>query len=300
MALGSYATKFTNKLDKVIERGTLTSDLNMNSDLLGELTGVGEIKVAKIAMDGLANYSRSTGFVAGSVTTEWETMKLAYDRGREFEVDALDDEEREAILSANLMEEFARTKVIPEVDAVRFAKLASSAGTTVSANVSTSDAAFKAVAAGEEKLEDLGANLSQCILYCTSAFKTLLRENQKQNYRLSQGENPNGNFLMWDDMKIVTVPSARFQSKITLHDGTTGGQETGGFVAASDSKALNFLIVDPSACAAIQKHKKLRYFAPDINQDKDAHKWQYRLFHDLLVYDNRKGLIYAHTAAAGA
>ena len=64
------------------------------------------------------------------------------------------------------------------------------------------------------------------------------------------------------------------------------------------AKAINFMIVHPSACAAIQKHKKLRYFAPDTNQGKDAHKWQYRLFHDLLVYENKKGLIYCHTAAA--
>lgn len=297
MALGSYVTKFTDKLDKIIERETLTSDLNMNGDLLGELSGAGEIKVAKIAMDGLANYGKASGFVAGSVTTDWETMKLAHDRGREFEVDALDDEERAALLSANLMSEFERTKVIPEVDAVRFSKLAASAGKAVAADLTTADATYKAVAAAEEALEDLGADLSRCILYCTSAVKRMLRENVKQNYRLAQGESPNGKFSTWDEMKIVTVPSARFSDKITLYDGTTESQEAGGFVAATDAKAINFMVVHPSACAAIQKHKKLRYFAPDVNQGKDAHLWQYRLFHDLLVYENKKGLIYCHTAA---
>lgn len=300
MALGSYVTKFTDKLDKIIERETLTNDLNMNGDLLGDLTQAGEIKVAKIAMDGLANYSKTAGFVAGSVTTDWETMKLRYDRGREFEVDYLDDEERAAVLSVNLMSEFERTKVIPEVDAVRFATLAANAGKTVAADLSTADAAYKAVSAGEQALEDLGADLSKCVLYCTSAVKSLLRENVKQNYRLAQGEDPNGRFSTWDEMKIVTVPSARFQSKVTLLDGTTEDQEAGGYEAASDAVALNFMIVNPSSCAAIQKHKKLRYFAPDVNQGKDAHLWQYRLFHDLLVYENKKGLIYCHTAAADA
>lgn len=300
MALGSYVTKFTNKLDKIIERETLTSDLNMNGDLLGDLTQAGEIKVAKIAMDGLADYSKTSGFVAGSVTTDWETMKLRYDRGREFEVDYLDDDERAALLSANLMSEFERTKVIPEVDAVRFATLAGSAGSTVAANLATADAAYKAVMAGEQAVEDLGVDLSTCVLYCTSAVKGLLRENVKQNYRLGQGEDPNGRFATWDEMKLVTVPSARFQSEVDLLDGTTGGEEAGGFAAASDAVAINFMIVHPSACAAIQKHKRLRYFSPDVNQGKDAHLWQYRLFHDLLVYENKKGLIYCHTAAAGA
>ena len=54
----------------------------------------------------------------------------------------------------------------------------------------------------------------------------------------------------------------------------------------------------PEAAAAISKHEKLRYFSPDVNQDDDAHKWQYRLYHDLIVYLKKKGLIYAHVAVA--
>lgn len=298
MALGTYATKFTTRLDQIVERETLTSDLNMNSDLLGEFSDAGEIKIAKIAMDGLANYSRSDGFVAGSVTSDWETYKLRYDRGREFEVDRIDDEERAAILSANLMGEFERTKVVPEVDAVRFAILAENAGTTVAAALSTPDAALDAVIEGENHVQDLGADLSTCLLYCTSTVKSLLRK--AQDYRIGQGENPNGQFTTFDEMKIVTVPSARFQSKVDLLDGKTTSQEAGGFKAASDAVAINFLIVHPSAAAAIQHHRTLRYFAPDVNQSKDAHKWQLRLFYDLLVYENKKGLIYSHTAAASS
>lgn len=298
MALGTYAQKFTTRLDKVIERETLTNDLNMNGDLLGEFSDSGEIKVAKIAMDGLADYGRSTGFVDGEITTEWETLKLRYDRGRAFSIDNMDDEERAGIVSANVMAEFERTKVIPEVDAVRFATLAANAGNTVKAALTTADATYKAVATAEEAIEDMGGDLSTCLFYCTSAVKRLLRENVKQNYRLNQGENPNGKFLTWDEMKIVTVPAARFQSKIDLLDGTTTGEEDGGFAAADDALAVNFMIVHPSAVAAIQRHKKLRYFAPDDNQKRDAHLWQYRLFHDLLVYSNKKGLIYAHTETA--
>ena len=57
------------------------------------------------------------------------------------------------------------------------------------------------------------------------------------------------------------------------------------------------MIVNPAAAAAIQKHQTLRYFPPEVNQDADAHKWQYRVFHDLLTYDNKASLIYAHTVA---
>lgn len=294
MSLGDYVTKFTSKLDQIIERETLTADLNMNGDLLGEFSDSGEIKVAKLSMDGLANYDRAAGFVPGTVSTDWETFKLRYDRAREFEVDNIDDQERAALLSANLMAEFERTKVIPEVDAMRFATIAGNAGATVAANLTAPDAALKALLAGEQAVEDAGADLSQCILYCTSAFKGLLR--QSQPYRLDQGADPNGAFKMFDEMKLVTVPSARFQTEFDLLDGKTANQTAGGYKPATDAKPLNFVIVHPSAVAAIQRHKALRYFAPAANQSKDAHLWQYRLYHDLLVYEAKKPLIYAHTA----
>lgn len=296
MALGTYAVKYTQRLDRIIERETLTSDLNMNNDLLGEFNEAGEIKVATIAMDGLANYTRADGFVAGTVTTDWETYKLRYDRGREFEVDAMDDEERAALLSANLMAEFERTQVVPEVDAVRFATLATNAGTNAYGALADADAALDALLAGEQTVQDLGVDLSTCILYCTSKVKNLLRK--AQNYRLGQGENPNGNFATFDEMKLVTVPSARFVSAVDLNDGKTSGQEAGGFKKNASAVDLDFMIVHPSACAALQRHRTLRYFAPETNQHADAHLWQMRLFHDLLVYEKQKGKIYVHTPTA--
>ena len=59
-------------------------------------------------------------------------------------------------------------------------------------------------------------------------------------------------------------------------------------------------MLKPEAVCQIKKTEKMRYFAPDVNQDKDAHKWQYRLYHDAWVLSEKKPLIYAHTAAAGA
>jgi hypothetical protein len=302
MALGQYVTKFTTNLDKLIARETLTSDLNMNQDLLGEFSGAGEIKVSRIAMDGLADYDREAGFAKGAVTTDWETYKLRYDRGREFAIDAMDDEERAAVVSANVMAEFERTKVIPEVDALRFAALAAGAGNVAKADLSTADAALKAVLEGEQALEDAGSDLSKCALYLTSAVKGLLR--QSQNYRIGQGEDPSGRFKTFDDMKLVTVPGDRFYDAVDLADGRTSGQTEGGYskhVKGAETGdvagvGLNFVIVDPQAAAAIQRHKSLRYFSPDTYQGKEAHVWQYRLFHDLLVYENKKALIYCHKA----
>lgn len=294
-SLGSMAAKFTARLDEIVERECLTNDLNMNKDLLGELSGVGEVKVPKIVLEGLGDYDRAKGFAPGSATLDWETLRLAHDRGREFEVDRIDDEERAKVLSAKLMGEFVRTQVVPEVDAVRFATLSKAAGTKKDGGLATPEEAFKAVIAMEEVMEDAGCDLSKVVLYMTSAAKGLLRRSQE--YRVRADEDPNGRFKLFDDMRLVTVPGKRFVTAVELLKGRDG-EEAGGFKKATGGKALNFLAVDPRACAAIAKHETLRYFAPEQNQSKDAHRWQYRLFHDLLTFENKKQLIYASVAAA--
>ena len=293
--LSNCIDKFTNRLDKVIAQETVTGDLNMNQDLVGEMSGNGKIEIATISMDGLATHKRGPGFTKGGISLKWNPYQLEYERDREFDIDVLDDDERAKLVSANVMGEFARTQVVPEVDAVRFAKLAKNAGTTVKKDLSGADETVAAVLEAEQCMEDHGVKLSQCLFYHSAATKKLLRLSNK--YQLSAGQAPNSNFSTYDEMKMIGVAGDRFYSAIKLLDGTTSGEEKGGYEKAEDGKALNFIVMAPEAAAAISKHEKLRYFSPDVNQSDDAHLWQYRLFHDLIVYAQKKGLIYAHVAA---
>jgi hypothetical protein len=86
--------------------------------------------VDKMELSGLANYDRNTGYVQGDVTLTQEELDPNYDRGRKFSVDTMDDLETGYIAFGKLGAEFERTKVIPEVDAFRFANYATNAGTT--------------------------------------------------------------------------------------------------------------------------------------------------------------------------
>lgn len=293
--LSNCIDKFTNRLDKVIAQETVTGDLNMNQDLVGEMSGNGKIEIATISMDGLATHRRGQGFTKGGISLKWNPYQLEYERDREFDIDVLDDDERAKLVSANVMGEFARTQVVPEVDAVRFAKLAKNAGTTVKKDLSGADETVAALLEAEQCMEDHGVKLSQCLFYHSAATKKLLRLSNK--YDLSAGQAPNSNFSTYDEMKMIGVAGDRFYSAIKLLDGTTAGEEKGGYEKAAEGKALNFIVMAPEAAAAISKHEKLRYFSPDVNQSDDAHLWQYRLFHDLIVYAQKKGLIYAHVAA---
>ena len=294
------AVAYTSMLDRILQQGPLTNDLNINADLLGELTGAGQLKVAKIAMDGLADHVRGAGFVQGDVSLNWETVSLSYDRSRKFNVDAMDDEESLGVVTASLMGEFARTKVVPEVDAVRFAKLADNApeeGTAEATTYSTAAAAYDAVLAAEEFIQDYGSALQDCVLYCAPYVKTLLRKAAADNFQLRPGEGPNTNFMTFDEMKLVTVPKTRFYTAIELMDGTSVGEKEGGYAKADAGADINFMIVNPESAEAIVKHNPLRYFAPEVNQSDDAHLWEYRLYHDLFVYEQKVNGIYLSAKA---
>ena len=296
-------TEYTQRLDRILQLGPLTNDLNINQELVGELTGAGQIKIAKLAMDGLADHTRNGGFNKGDITLTWETVSLAYDRDREFNIDAMDDEESLSVVTASAMGEFARTKVVPEVDAVRFAKLAANApqdGTATPATYSSASDAYDAVLAAEEFIQDFGSALQDCVLYCAPYVKTLLRKAAADNFQLRPGEGPNTNFMTFDEMKLVTVPKTRFYTAIELYDGTSVGETAGGYVKADSGCDINFMIVNPESAEAISKHNPLRYFAPDVNQSDDAHKWQYRLYHDLFVYEQKVNGIYLSAKAADA
>lgn len=83
------------------------------------------------------------------------------------------------------MSEFNREKVIPEIDAIHFARMAESRGEHGGGDLHHPAAGVRRPAARGECMEDNGVQLSGCILYCTSKYKGLLRK--AQPYRMGRG-----------------------------------------------------------------------------------------------------------------
>ena len=95
-----------------------------------------------------------------------------------------------------------------------------------------------------------------------------------------------------DTIPLKRVPSARMKTAYTFYDGTTSGQEAGGFVAAAGAKKINWIISAKNAALGCVKTDKPRIFAPDVNQTADAWKIDYRKYHDLFLPDNKKDGLY--------
>lgn len=270
-------------LDEVYKEASLSSVLDGNADLARQGANADELIIPKMQMDGLGAYSRNGGYVNGDVTLTNETVKCNYDRGRMFTVDALDDIETASIAFGRLAGEFIRTKVVPEIDAFRFAKYAAEAGTKQSETLATGEAVIAALRAATNTMDEAEVPQEGRILFITPTLKGMVDDLETIKSRE----------VLARFSKIVLVPQTRFYTKITQYDGTTSGQTAGGYVKAVDGSDLNFLAVHPTATIQYPKHTVNKVISPEANQTSDGWKFGYRTVGIAEVYENKVAGIYA-------
>lgn len=292
----ALAQKYLPLLDEIYKAESKTAVLDATNV---EFVGANTIKIYKTAMDGLGNYSRNTGYVAGDVTGTWETMTLERDRGRAFQIDRMDNEETLDLAFGTLAGEFVRTQVVPEIDAYTFAKLAGWSGidTGTAADVTVGTTVVPDMV--DEAIRSMDENevpkTGRLLFISETAYAGL--RNKITRTVLNDVRNLNREVITYDDMPIIRVPQSRFHTAITLYDGVTSGQTGGGFVPTTGAYKINFMIVHPSAVIKAVKHVLPRIFSPDVNQTADAWKFDYRIYHDTFVKANKVKGIYLHRGA---
>ena len=288
--------KYLPLLDQVYAFASCSAILDTPNALVRETADAKTVLIAETSMSGLGDYSRAAGFVSGDLTLIWKSYTFEYDRGRTFQIDAMDDAETMGLAFGSLASEFMRVKVTPEIDAVRFAKYASNAGETVGATL-TNKTTVPAISTAETAMEEKEVTLANCVLFITPTCYGYVKDDTDHFQRtLVPSENPNRNFGSFDEMPIVKVPQTRFYTAVTLNNGKEG-QAAGGYVKGADAKDINFMIVDRASVIQLIKHGKIRVFDPDTNQSADAYKVDYRVYHDAWVLNNKKNGIYCHTKA---
>lgn len=280
--------KYIDLLDEVYKYESKSAILDMDGGLVTQGANANEIIIPKITMDGLATYSRNSGFVNGDVTLTNETVQYNYDRGRAFTVDAMDNDETAGIAFGKLASEFIRTKVVPELDAFRFAQYASTENIGKAyGSISTGSAAITALRSAVTALDDAEVPADGRYLFITSNLHGLLQDMDTTKSRE----------ILSGFTQIIDVPQSRFVSKITLYDGTTEGQTSGGYAKADDGVNINFLVIHKSAVIQYSKHTVNKVISPELNQDSDGWKFMYRSYGLSDVYENKVGGIYLHTVS---
>ena len=280
--------KYIALLDEVYKTSAKTAVLDINGALVRAGVNANEIVIPKIQMDGLADYDRNGGYVDGNVSIEHETVKFNYDRGRAFTVDAMDNEESAGIAFGSLSAEFIRTKVVPEMDAIRFAAYAGLENISkASGTLATGEEVIAALRAAATKMDEDEVPTENRILFITPTLRGVIADM----------DTTKSKEVLNKFSQVVEVPQSRFYTAIDLKDGKSSGEEIGGYVKNSDAKDINFMVIHKPAIIQFTKHVVNKIISPQENQTSDGWKYFYRAYGLNDAYENKVAGVYLHHKA---
>lgn len=315
-------------LDKVYKAASTTSDFDINGDLVKAGANANEIIVPKLEMDGLGDYDRNSGYLDGDVTLTNETVKFNYERGRKLKTDTIDNEETGGVIMANMSSEFLRTKVVPEVDAVRYATYAALDNIT---DVDVNGVEYKT---GDEVLKALEDAMTQLDNDEVPEEGRYLRISPTLLSMAEFVSRTTNNDILKKFAQVKKVPQNRFLTKIELRSGKDlDGERIGGYKKVADtfektadtsltagktyytksgdtytkvetpnvsnignyyemtkigSRDINFMIIHKPAMLQYTKHAKMKIFTPESDDNGDFYRMLYRIYGLNDAYENKR------------
>lgn len=293
-----FAEKFTGEVDKAIVQGAKTSFME-DSDLKAQFVGAKTVLIPSIEMLALGDYDRDTGYAKGSITVSQEPYTLTQERGREFNIDRMDkDEIGIASDAGTTMSDFVKEKVIPEIESYSLSKVAALAverGNAIkTAEFPLETHAFKAFdKAYTETMEKIGDGELICL--CSYDYWSALRNTPGVEKKIDVGNFKSGEINRTvkkiDNVSIIPVPSSRMYSAYLALSGKADddGYE-GGLVPAEGAHKVKFILMTPDTARRVRKLEKIKIFTADDNQEKDAYKFQFRLYYDVLIKKSKRDI----------
>lgn len=282
-------SKYVQKMDEVYSQASKTMAFEVPQNDVVATKDAKTVLVQKLTLDGLSDYSRSTGYSDGDADLTWSSFTMRKDRGKKFQLDTLDGIES-YLQIAKVAGEFIRTKVVPEVDLYRFTQIAGSASITNTATP-VADTSIELIDTAIATLGDADVNMDNLVLYVSETFYKLMKQSSDVSrwFNISApGTSMNRNIEMFDGIQVVRVPKTRFSTTATFGDGSN--TQTGSYI--------DFILMDKSSAFAVKKHEDVKIIPAIANQSGDGDLFFYRLYHDCFVYENKVNGIYVNASTA--
>ena len=297
--------KYLPILDEQYRLESKSAILDTPNEFVQQTREAKKVKIAKMNVDGLVDYSRQNGFTSGSMELTWEEHEFRIDRGRALQVDAMDNVETFGLAWGRLAGTFQRDKVIPEMDAYRFAQYYKRAGYKKTTTLSEENV-LSVIDDIIAHMDDNEVPENGRMIFCNPTVYKYICNDKTISKSLSVDDTMskalNKTIYSYNGMPIHKVPSNRFYTDISL---LTGDENTaGGYEAASGAKVIGLLVISKDAVIQISKRAISRYWAPTraemdatkadgVNPNADAWKFDFRTYHDAWVLDNKMDAIAA-------
>lgn len=265
-------------LDEVYREASTTSMLDGDSALVKQGASENEIVIPKMSLEGLADYSIGSGYVKGDISLTYKTVKFNYYRSYQLNVPDMDNEETAGIAFGKLSSEFIRTKVVPEMDAFRFATYAGTTGiskVSTGTTLATGADVISALRAATNALDENEVPAEDRILFITPTLHGMIQDMDTTKSRE----------ILTRFSQIILVPQTRFYTAIDLQDGTTAI----GYKKAAGGADINFMV--------IYKPVLIQYIKQSVNPTNDDRLFDYHVYALADAYDDKQTGIYLHHKA---
>ena len=268
----NYTTKFAKKVDERFYNDSLSTPI-VNNDY--EFVGAQTIKVMSVNTVPLNDYQTTGTSRYGTPTdleNELQEMTVTKDRSFTFVIDrmSIDDNEGQMAVGEALARQI-RERVIPEIDLYRYAKIVAGAEADhVATAAITNKNAYSSVLDGQLKLHDAKAPRAGRVLYVSSEFFKLIKQDDSfiKASDLGQKILLNGQVGTIDGLPVIVLAKSEIPENVA------------------------FFIAHPSATVAPIKLEtyKVHEDAPGIS----GFLAEGRIRYDAFVLNNKKGAIYVH------
>lgn len=292
MAINTIATasKYTDVLDKMVVQKSETGFFTDN--VFGaKFVGAKTVVMPDVSFIGLADYDRDNGFSKAGITVAQTSFELTKDRGRKLQIDREDmDETGVANLAGQILGEYVRTMVVPEMDAYVLSKLAGIASTRSHKTVYAQDTGFAQLNTAINNVYSRAGYDTELIAFVDSTMYSLLMNTNEIARQLVIGDFKKGEIntrvRYLNDVAIIPVSDERMRDSYTFEAGTaasSGSAATGGFKPASSAGYVRALVVPKKGAHLVKKTEQMRIFTPEQNIDADAYTFNYRIHYDVFV-----------------
>jgi len=280
---------------ELFKKGSLTARLDTESAQFDHSDSK-TIKVLTVKTTGMGAYQKDVGYPKGSITTTWTPFELNQDRGVQFMLDNVDNDEVLALTIGRAAQEFTDFHMIPELDAYRFMQYAKGAGKIVNGGLygiddppggSGGKILLMNIDRAATYMNEMNVPETGRILYVNQDLELTLRAALSRVW--SNDFAVNTKIESYNGLQIVYVPSKRFNTLIKLN---TGANNEWGYDVDDDSKEINFMLMYPRAVIQASKTAKAKFFTVEENQTADSALFQFRIFHDAFVIPELKDGVY--------
>jgi len=300
MAINSIetASAYTAELDKMLVQKSAVGFMADNV-LRTKFVGAQTVIIPDVEFVGLANYDREKGFARGAVTVSQAHFTLTKDRARQLQIDREDlDETGISNLAGQVLSEYVRTNVVPEMDAYVLSKLYNVAKDNNNVKVYSEDAAYSDLVDAINKAYAVAGYDSELVAFVDSEMYSKLMTSPEISRQIVISDFKQGNIDLkvkyLNGVAIIPVPDVRMKSDYTyLSNGDDDDTVTGGFTPADGAKNIHAIVVPKRAASLVKKTERMSIFTPEQNKDADAYVFNYRLYYDAFVKKSNLNTIFA-------